>query len=222
VPTPSTTAPHRIGIHTTDSGGIDMAVRRAAGAGATALQIFSAIPKFYGDKSNISPDRVARFKTALAATAIEPAFVMVHGAYVLNVATEDPGIWSRAAAGLVKELERSKALGIGMVCFHPGSAKGGDRKAAAARVAKAVGGALAAVPDSPRLLIENTAGAGQTLGRTAEEVAWMLAELPPELRARRRCGRRSTSSRRRPARRRRSSTSTTARARSARTATGTC
>ena len=40
------------------AGGIDMAARRAAGAGATALQIFTAIPKYYGDKSSIRPERV--------------------------------------------------------------------------------------------------------------------------------------------------------------------
>jgi deoxyribonuclease-4 len=180
----SRAATHRIGVHPIDTGGLDMAVRRAAAAGATAIQIFSAIPKFYGDKSSISPGRVARFEAALAETAIAPESVVVHGAYVLNVATEDAAIWSRAAAGLVKELERSRTLGVGMVCFHPGSAKGGDRRAAAQRVATAIAAALEAVPGSPRLLVENTAGAGHTLGRTAEEVAAILDALPPKLRAR--------------------------------------
>ena len=54
------------GAHTIDTGGIHMAVRRAAGAGATALQVFTAIPKYYGDKSSIRPERVERFRAALA------------------------------------------------------------------------------------------------------------------------------------------------------------
>ena len=86
------------GAHTIDTGGIDMAVRRAAGAGATALQIFTAIPKYYGDKSSIRPERVARFRAALAAAGIRRRSVIVHAAYVLNTATTDEIKWGRAAA----------------------------------------------------------------------------------------------------------------------------
>jgi hypothetical protein len=49
---------HIFGSHTVDNGGIDMAVRRAANAGLSTLQCFTAIPKFYGDKSTIRPERV--------------------------------------------------------------------------------------------------------------------------------------------------------------------
>ena len=49
-----------LGAHTVDNGGIDMAVRRAAAAKMKALQIFTAIPKYYGDKVSIRPERVER------------------------------------------------------------------------------------------------------------------------------------------------------------------
>src|SRR5688572_33239486 len=84
-----------VGAHTIDNGGIHMAVLRAGNAGMTALQVFTAIPRFYGDKSTIKPERVARFKTALAKTKIEPANVVVHAAYVLSVATPDDEKWER-------------------------------------------------------------------------------------------------------------------------------
>src|SRR5204863_4239289 len=102
-----------IGAHTIDNGGIHMAVLRAGKAGMTAMQLFSAIPKFYGDKSTIKPERVARFKEALKGTNIHPANVVVHAAYVLSVATPDDDKWARASAGLSKEMERSSALGVG-------------------------------------------------------------------------------------------------------------
>src|SRR6185503_13305603 len=111
-----------IGAHTIDNGGLHMAVLRAGNAGMTAMQCFTAIPKFYGDKSTIKPERVARFKAALAKTKIKPVNVVVHAAYVLSVATPEDEKWARASAGLTKELERSSALGVGAVCFHPGSA----------------------------------------------------------------------------------------------------
>ena len=96
--------------------------------------------------------------------------MVVHAAYVLNLASAEEEKWARASAGLAKELERSTALGVGGVCFHPGAATDGDRDAGVARVAKAMTQALRTVHGGTKLLVENTAGAGQTVGRTAEEV----------------------------------------------------
>jgi deoxyribonuclease IV len=175
---------HIFGSHTVDNGGIDMAVRRAANAGLSTLQCFTAIPKFYGDKSTIRPERVERFRAALEETQINAAHVVVHAAYVLSCATAEPDKWVRAAGGLAKEMERSNTLGVGGVCFHPGSASDGDPKAAAKRVATAMIQALESCEGPTRLLVENTAGAGKTLGRTAAEVADILSHLPAELRAR--------------------------------------
>jgi deoxyribonuclease-4 len=136
---------HIFGTHAVDNGGIDMAARRAANAGLRAVQIFTAIPKFYGDKSTINPKRVDRFHAALDETGIRAADVVVHAAYVLSVATAEPDKWERAAAGLAKEMERSTTLGVGAVCFHPGSASDGDTAKAAERVAKAITQALRGV-----------------------------------------------------------------------------
>jgi deoxyribonuclease-4 len=173
-----------IGAHTIENGGIQMAVVRAANAGMTAMQLFTAIPKFYGDKSTIKPERVARFKAALAKTRIKPANVVVHAAYVLSVATPDDEKWARASAGLTKELERSSTLGVGAVCFHPGSALTGDRADSAKRIAKAITMALQTHDSSTRLLVENTAGAGKTMGKTAQEIHDILVNVPKPLRSR--------------------------------------
>jgi len=173
-----------LGAHTIDKGGLHMAVLRAGRAGMTAMQCFTAIPRFYGDKSTIKPERVARFKAALAKTRIKPANVVVHAAYVLSVATPEDEKWERASAGLTKEMERSSALGVGAVCFHPGSAGASDRSESAKRIAKAIVVALETVGSGTRLLVENTAGAGKTMGKTAQEVGQILANVPQALRAR--------------------------------------
>jgi deoxyribonuclease-4 len=173
-----------LGSHTVDNGGIDKAALRAASAGLRAVQIFTAIPKYYGDKSSIRPERVQRFRKALETAGMDPRHVVVHAAYVLNSATTDEVKYSRAAAGLVKEMERSTAIGVGSVCFHPGAATDGDREGAARRIAAAITGALRANPGDTRLLVENTAGAGTTMGRTPDEVATILAHVPDDLRRR--------------------------------------
>jgi deoxyribonuclease-4 len=175
---------HILGTHPVDNGGIHMAVHRSANAGMQSVQIFTAIPKFYGDKSKINPNRVKRFQEALEQSGMKPQNVMVHAAYVLSVATAEPDKWARASAGLTKELERSSTLGIGQICFHPGSASDGNVEKAAERVAKAITVALDSMESSTRILIENTAGAGKTIGRTAQEVGDILKHVPDRLRER--------------------------------------
>jgi deoxyribonuclease-4 len=170
--------PHVLGAHTIDNGGIDQAVRRAARAGMRAVQIFSAIPKYYGDKVSIRPERVARFRRALGECDIEPGHAVVHAAYVLNFAAAEEEKRQRAAGGLLKELERSTSLGVGGVCFHPGAATDGNRQLGIERVATAMTLALDAIPGTTCLWVENTAGAGATLGRTAEEVGAILDLVP--------------------------------------------
>ena len=173
-----------LGAHTVANGGISMAAVRAGNAGMKALQIFTAPPQYYGDKATMRSDRVARFQTALNRAGIAPEHVVVHAAYVLNTASEDPTKSARARAGLAKELERSTALGVGGICFHPGAAIGSDRAAAACRVAEAVTEALDRVQGNTCVWVENPAGAGTTIGRTAEEIGAILDGVPQRLRAR--------------------------------------
>jgi deoxyribonuclease-4 len=175
---------HYFGAHTVDAGGIHMAARRAANADMRALQIFSAIPKYYNERVSVRAERAERFKQTIAATTIAPERIVVHAAYVLNTATPDEAKWVRARDGLAKELERSTALGAGAVCFHPGAATDGDRDAAAERIAMAIIHALQTVQGGTRLLVENTAGAGSTMARTPDEIGAILAHVPKRLRPR--------------------------------------
>lgn len=176
-----------IGVHAADDGGLPMAVRRSAAAGGRAVQVFTAPPTYYNDKVGFKPDAAARVHEALGAAGIAPRHVLVHAAYVLNTASTDETKALRARNGLAKELERSTALGVGGFCFHPGSAGDGDPGEAAVRVGFAIRHALETVPETvsgTRVLIENTAGSGRTMGRSADEIALMLAQVPPELRHR--------------------------------------
>ncbi len=176
-----------IGVHPADDGGLPMAVRRAAAAGARAVQVFTAPPTYYNEKVTLKPDRAAKVHEALKAAGIERRHLLVHAAYVLNTASSEEVKAVKAKGGLAKELERSTVLQAGGCCFHPGSAGEGDPTDAAVRVGLAIRHALETVPESvsgTRVLIENTAGAGKTMGRSAEEIALMLAQVPVELRHR--------------------------------------
>jgi deoxyribonuclease IV len=175
-----------LGVHAADDGGLAMAVQRAAAAGARALQVFTAPPTYYNEKVTLKPDKAAKVHAALDAAGIERRHVLVHAAYVLNTASPEEPKALRARAGLAKELERSSVLQSWGCCFHPGSAGDSDPSDAAVRVGQAIRHAIESVPEGSgtRVLIENTAGAGRTMGRTAEEIALMLAQVPSEWRHR--------------------------------------
>lgn len=174
------------GVHPADDGGLPLAVQRAANAGAKALQVFTAPPTYYNEKVTIKPDRAATVHAALDAAGIARNHLFVHAAYVLNTASPEDVKAMKARAGLTKEFERSSALGAWGCCFHPGSAGESDPTEAAVRVGVTIRHAIESVPEGSgtRVLIENTAGAGRTMGRTPEEIATMLAQVPTALRHR--------------------------------------
>ena len=174
----------RLGSHPSDAGGMHMAARRAGAAAMTALQVFTAPPTYYGDKAGMKGDKVASFHAALAEGGIEPGNVLVHAAYVLNTASPEEEKATRARAGLARELERTQAIGALGCCFHPGSAGTSDPEQAAIRVGETIRHAVQTVEGSARVLVENTAGAGKTMGRTPEEIALMLSQVPSDLRHR--------------------------------------
>ena len=176
-----------LGVHPPDAGGIPMAIRRAVDAGARTLQIFTAPPTYYNEKIGFKPPKVLTVHKVLAEVGLTPRALFVHAAYVLNTASPEEEKATRARSGLAKEYERTSALGAYGCCFHPGSAGDSTPEDAAVRVGVAIRHALETVPENAsgtRVLIENTAGAGKTMGRTPEEIARMLAQVPSALRHR--------------------------------------
>ncbi len=161
-----------------------MAVHRTAAAGFQAMQLFTAKPQFYNDKISVKQDRVDRFRTAIVETGVDPALCLVHAAYVLNTASPDMDKYERAALGLSREVQRCTQLGVLGCCFHPGSAGDSDPLSAAERVGDAITQALESAPNGARVLVENTAGGGRTMGRTPDEIGDMLARVPHALRSR--------------------------------------
>jgi deoxyribonuclease-4 len=148
------------------------------------MQLFTALPQFYNERIAVKPERIERFKRAIQETSFDSRFVLAHSAYVLNTASPEAEKQARARAGLAKELERATSLGILGCCFHPGSAGKGDMTAAIDRVAEAITHAIESVGGDSRVFVENTAGAGRTVGRNAKEVAAILDRVPGHLRRR--------------------------------------
>jgi deoxyribonuclease IV len=159
-----------IGAHVSPAGGLPNAVARGAEKGCRAIQIFNQSPRMWRPTA-YGPDDFAAFREAVDASEVDA--VMIHAVYLLNCASDDPDIRAKSLASLTHSLRVGDAIGARCVVLHPGSAKTGDVGEAIARAGATIREALAESERCP-LHLEDTAGAGGTLGRSFEELGALI------------------------------------------------
>jgi deoxyribonuclease IV len=159
-----------IGAHVSPSCGLPKAIERGVERGCRAIQIFNQSPRMWRPTTYREED-VAAFKEAMSQSPIDA--VLIHAVYLLNCASEDAEIRAKSLTSLTHSLRVGQAIGAHAVVLHPGSAKTGDVGQAIARAGETIAEALAQ-SEGCELHLENTAGAGGTLGRSFEELAALI------------------------------------------------
>lgn len=159
-----------IGAHVSPAGGLPKAIERGVARGCRAIQIFNQSPRMWRATAYRGED-VAAFREAMRASPVDA--VLIHAVYLLNCASDDPDIRAKSLASLTHSLRVGAEIGCSGVVLHPGSAKTGDVASAIARAGETIREALADSEGCP-LHLENTAGAGGTLGRSIEELAQLI------------------------------------------------
>jgi deoxyribonuclease-4 len=163
-----------VGVHTSIAGCVINAAHHANKIGCDTFQMFSANPR--GWKTlDPSPADCERFRAAKLEYGHAP--IAIHGNYLINLAAADPGIRQLSVAGFRSEIVRALALGAEFLVTHPGSARGGTKKAAMQTCIESLRQAASGIElDGLTVLIENTAGQGMTLGSTFPELEEIVAE----------------------------------------------
>jgi deoxyribonuclease IV len=159
-----------IGAHVSPAGGLPKAVERGIERGCRAIQIFNQSPRQWKPTAYRDED-VAAFREAMADGPIDA--VLIHAVYLLNCASEDRDIRAKSLTSLTHSLRVGHAIGASGVVLHPGSAKTGHVGEAIARAGETISQSLAD-SEGCELHLENTAGAGGTLGRSVDELAALL------------------------------------------------
>jgi deoxyribonuclease-4 len=160
-----------IGAHVSPAGGLDKAVARGDERGAQSIQIFNQSPRMWRPTA-YDEDDFAACREALGKSRRVKA-VLIHAVYLLNCASTDKEIVQKSRASLIQSLRVGAGIGAAGVVLHPGSAKQGDVGQAIRRAGKVIGEALSETEKCP-LHLEDTAGAGGTLGRSFAELAALL------------------------------------------------
>lgn len=159
-----------IGAHVSPAGGLPKAIERGLERDCRAIQIFNQSPRMWRP-TVFAEEAIAAFREAMQTSQIDA--VLIHAVYLLNCASEDEDIRAKTLTSLIQSLRVGAAIGAAAVVLHPGSAKTGDPKQAVARAGATIAEALAESESCP-LHLENTAGAGGTLGRSIDELAALI------------------------------------------------
>jgi deoxyribonuclease IV len=161
-----------IGAHVEARKGLWNAFPNAVALGADAIQVHPTPPGFWGSPKPTDED-VERFREEYAAAGKPPFFF--HAVYLINLASEDAKVHPRSESTLAGYIAAADKLGIDGVIFHVGSHRGVGFEAALPGITERMRNALQrADPQHTRLLIENNAGAGDSVGRRFEEIRAMI------------------------------------------------
>ena len=188
----------RIGAHVRAGKGLVPALQHGADIGAEVVQIFTQSPRMW-KPSQYGPEVLAGYRAAQAEHPTVKA-TFCHATYLINLATPDAELASKSRACLNANLATAEGMGADGLVLHIGSHRGTGFDAALPAIADALLEALDSVGEmSPRapgangtggagggddrddeetascpILLENAAGAGDTVGRSFEELAEVI------------------------------------------------
>ena len=156
------------------SGGIKGALDRAIEIGADAVQLFAQSPRMWRFPAHAEED-LARFRERRAEAGI--GAVLVHALYLCNLATPDEVVFGKSLETMRATVDAASAIEADGVVFHVGSHLGTGFEAGLERCVPALREVLEHCSDTTWLLVENSAGAGGTIGRSIEELAAIVDAL---------------------------------------------
>jgi deoxyribonuclease-4 len=156
------------GPHLPTGDGLVHAAERAQVLGATAIQVFTADPRAWADLSAPGLD-VDRFRARLDAADIQ---LLVHASYLVNLASPDPEVHRRGIERMRREMAVAASFGARAVTMHVGSHRGAGIATGVGLVADALARILEPTMGTggPRLVLEVSAGQGDSLGTSVEEL----------------------------------------------------
>lgn len=163
-----------IGAHVSSSGGIHTAIDRIEEFGGESVQVFTQSPRTWRP-TNHDPASFERFKERR--TEADIGGVVCHALYLLNLASPVNDVYEKSRASLANTTEVACAIEADAVVFHVGSHLGAGMEAGLERVVPALADILEHCSDPTWLCMENSAGAGGTIGRSLEELAAILERL---------------------------------------------
>lgn len=161
----------KFGAHVSIAGGIDKAPSRAYELGCECFQIFSRSPRG-GKPPELKDHLVESFLDQCKKYNIAEYYI--HTPYYINLSSAKEELRNSSIKIIKEELERGSKLGVKYAMTHLGSSKGSDREQSMLLIIESLKRILDDGNYYTQLLLENTAGQGDTMGDSFEELAEIL------------------------------------------------
>ena len=157
-----------LGAHIGIAGGLADVPSLAHRIGCESIQIFSKSPQMWQGPP-IPVDAAAAFVTAVKREKIRAT--AIHHGYLANLASPKLPMLERSRTAFLDELERARLLGVDALIFHPGAHLGSGIDTGISTLVESLNWAIDRTPENPvRILLENAAGQGTTIGSTLHEL----------------------------------------------------
>jgi deoxyribonuclease-4 len=164
-----------IGTHVSIAGGYLNAVAEAKRLGIDTMQIFTKNQRYWLERT-VTEEEGKNFREACAENGIRPVFS--HSIYLISMGTENEEIAEKSIHSLISELERCRLLGLSHTVLHPGAAGTLPVHEAIKRIAGRIRKVLDATKGNPvKILLENTAGQGTSVGGKIENIAALVKQI---------------------------------------------
>lgn len=155
------------------SGGVKKALDNAIEMGADVVQLFVQSPRTWRFPEH-DPADLEAFRSKREEAGI-PA--LVHALYLVNLAAPDDAIYSKSVDTMRSTVDTACAIEADAVIFHVGSHLGAGFETGLERVVPALEQVLDRCNERTWLLVENSAGAGGTIGRSIDELVAIVDAL---------------------------------------------
>jgi len=164
----------QFGHHVSIAGGIFNAPLSAAQLGCETFQMFTRSPRG-GAAPKLTPEIIQFFKQNCASAGYQRYYV--HAPYYVNFASANKKTLGASIRIIREELERSSLLGVTALMAHLGSAHELERAEALKQVIDGLREVLTGYTGTTKFLVEISAGSGNVIGDTFDEVGMILDGL---------------------------------------------
>ena len=162
----------RIGAHISIAGGAEKTVERAREAGCEAIQIFSGNPRGWKVRKISSKD-AAELKKLCRRHHIRP--IVIHSPYLINLSASDPEIYRKSLNAFERDLKRADLFQAEYFVIHVGYHRGLGVEDGIDRMASSLSRTFENLEEiKVKVMLENTAGAGSSLGHNFEYIAAII------------------------------------------------
>ncbi len=171
-----------IGAHLSIAGGYHNALIKAYNLNCSSLQMFLKNQRTWR-MDNPNPIEIKQWFDAKNRLKNDIIEIIAHSNYLINLATDSLELREKSINSLRQELTRANLLGIKYYVLHPGSHKGQGLDIGIKLIAKHIDKILSELGKTPMILLETTAGSGNTVGGKIEELAKIIdhSKFPEKL-----------------------------------------